>query len=62
MLKSSLNEFALDGLKKIMSSWCKSNKCRKIVIAYMINLLVTIFFHAKITIPLEHIFMHCSIG
>ena len=32
------------------------------VIAYMINLLVTIFFHAKITIPLEHIFMHCSIG
>lgn len=29
MLKSSLNEFALDGLKKIMSSWCKSNKCRK---------------------------------
>lgn len=29
MLKSSLNEFALDGVKKIMSSWCKSNKCRK---------------------------------
>lgn len=29
LLKSSLNEFALDGMKKIMSIWCKSNKCRK---------------------------------
>lgn len=29
MLKSSQNEFALDGIKKIMSSWCKSNKCKK---------------------------------